>query len=650
MSGKKIQRSNMTQTDDKGRVLREPRDNSSPQGAKLMWWRVPEKERAAAIAGTIKFIKTNQPGRIEYLTDLTRLYDNTSIYNYLSTGISRAASGTANPMGQRLTFNLISSVVDTLTSKMAKNKVIPSFVTNGGIWKYQKRAKQLNKFAQGIGYQLKIHDKCITGFNDAGVWGDGFTHVFRKDNKCAIERVYPHEITVDQIDGLSDDPRQLHREKIMSRDVACEAFPELEESILSANPLDHNSIGGHATAADLVTVTESYHLRSGEEADDGMRVISIGDGSLTDEWNKDYFPFPHFKYSTRKTGYYGKGAAERLQTIQCEINRNMMLKQRALWMQSAFKVLIENGSKIVTQHLNNEVGTIITYTGVPPQYITPPAVNPEIQEWIDSLIQKGFLQEGVSQLSAAAEKPLGVDSGKGLRTITDIEDDRFTYVSQQMEDFVLENYRQAIDVVKDIYQDKKTYEAVFPTTNFLETVDWKDINLDDDCYVLRAYPVSSLADDIAGRLSDIQELAQAGFISQRTARKLMNMPDVEMNDSLSNAAEDYLHKILEKMIYDEEYTAPDQFMDLALAVQLFGEYHNYASYMNAPQNVLGLLEQFNAAVNDLNGTIAQAQQTNAIAAQAMQAQQQAASQPPANPTATPTSNLIPNTNSGGVAA
>jgi hypothetical protein len=127
-------------------------------------------------------------------------------------------------------------------------------------------------------------------------------------------------------------------------------------------------------------------------------------------------------------GWYSQGASERLQSIQGEINRSMILEQKSRWMQGSFKVLLENGSKVVAQHMNNDVGALLYYTGTPPQYVTPPAIDASNREWIDSLIQKGFMQEGVSQLSAAAEKPIGVDSGKAMRTLTNIEDDRFTFV------------------------------------------------------------------------------------------------------------------------------------------------------------------------------------------------------------------------------
>ena len=647
MASKKVQKSNMTATDDKGRVIRQPRDNAEGEAANFAWWRLdPGAEMAAAIAGTVKFIQNRQATRLEQLVESTRLYGNSTSYNSIGTNFSRGGGANSNTMNQRLSFNVISSVVDTLTAKMAKNKVIPTFVTNGGIWKYQKKAKELTKFAQGLSYQLSLHEKCINSFRDGGVWGDGFTHVFRRGDKCAIERVLPHEFVVDLVEAEIEEPRQLHRVKCCSRDVARELFPELEEHIDAAMPASYQDIGAMQTAADLINMTESWHLRSGEDADDGIKVISVGDGCLTEEWDKDYFPFPHFRYSRKLLGWYSEGAASRLQKIQGEINRSMMLEQTSRRMQASFKILIENGSKVVAQHLSNDVGALIYYSGVAPQYITPPAIDGSNQAWIESLVQKAFMQEGVSQLSASGTKPIGVDSGKALRTITDIEDDRFTFISQMMEEFVLENIRQAIDVVKDIYKDKKSYEVVFPASNFLETVDWADIDLEADAYVLKAYPTSSLSDDLTGRLSDVQELAQAGMISPRTAQRLMNMPDVEMLDNLSNAAEDLLHKVLEKIIHDQEYTAPLPFWDLTLAKQLFNEYYNYAQYMNAPKEVMAMLEKFNTDIDEVSGQAAIGVQAQNALMQQQQAAQQQAAQAPANPEQTPTSNLVPNVNTG----
>lgn len=634
---KPFDRRSGTLKDSKGKVLRKPKDIAG-ETANLKWWTVGKKDMAASIAATLKMIRHNQSARMEQLVVSTRLYGSTSAYNLMGTAFTRTSLGSANPSMQRLSYNLCSSVIDTLSSKMAKNKVIPTYITNGGVWKVQKKAKQLTKFTQGLFYQEKVHEKAIESFSDGGVWGDGFVYVYKGGlkgkRKVCIDRTLPHEILIDEIEGCVTDPSQMHRVKYMDRSQALAMFPDLEDNITSVESATYEDIGGMKTAADLIMVVESWHLRSGPEETDGMRVITIGDGVEVDKWDKDYFPFPHFRYSKRKVGWYGQGACERLQNLQGEINRGMITIQKSHHLQSGPKIYLPNGSKIVTQHINNELGAII-HGNEPPIYLIPPIVQQEVYSWVDSLIQKGYDQEGLSKMSTTGEAPMGVDSGKAMRTLNQIGDDRFLFTGQQMEEFVLEIARQAIEVAKEIYEEEGSYEVIFPDTNFMETVDWADIDLDKEEYTLKAFPTSSLSDDLTGRLSEIQEMAQAGMISPRTAKRMMDMPDIEMEEALSNAAEDYLHKILEDMIYDGKYRPPEQFNDLVLAKQLALQYYNYAECNNCPDSKLKLLRRFLSQIDSLSGL-------NAPMAMAQGAA------PSASPMPTPTSNLIPNTASPGV--
>lgn len=635
---KKIQRSNMVQTDSKGKVLREPRDNSEGMAQNFKWWNLEgEEDMANAIVATVKFIRNHQGPRIEQLTVSSRLYG-TSSYSLLGGAFSRSRTAAPITTSGRLSFNLCSSVIDTLSAKMAKNKVVPTYITNGGEWKVQKKAKQLTKFTQGVFYQEKVHKKSIVAFGDAAKWGDGFVHIFEKHDKLCIERTLPHEIFVDEVEGATTNPSQMHRVKIMDRDIALDLFPELEESIKLINPATYQEIGGQGTSADLVEVVESWHLRSGPKAKDGAHCITIGDGCLYEQYDKDYFPFAHFRYVDRPIGWYGQGVCERLQNLQGEVNRGMMTIQKNHWMLAGTKLAVENNSKIVKEHLNNETAPIITFTQTPPMYICPPIMQPEVYTWVDSLIEKGYRQEGVSTLSTTGEAPLGVESGKAMRTLSQIGDDRFMFTSQELEEFTLEIARQSIEVVKEIYERKKTYSVVFPDTKFIETIDWKDIQLDEEQYTLKAYPTSSLSDDLTGRLADVQELAQAGMINPRTARRLMDMPDVEMADNLSNAAEDLLHKIIEEILDDGKVISPEPDWDLQLGKQLTLQYINYAQYSNAPPDRVQALREFNTLIDDL-----------LQAAMPPPMPMPAGGSPQAVPTAPPQSNLLPNAPQQGAA-
>ena len=109
------------------------------------------------------------------------------------------------------------------------------------------------------------------------------------------------------------------------------------------------------------------------------------------------------------------------------------------------------------------------------------------------------------------------------------------------------------------------------------------------------------------------------------------MPDVEMADSLANAAEDRLHQIFENMLEESEVTRFEPgFHDAQLAVQLGLQYVNYAEYYGCPDDKIQLVRDFIAQVN----------------AEALSANPGVVAPEPgipqANPQAAPQSNLIQN--------
>lgn len=637
-----ISKESMTQTVD-GKVTREAKEEKNARG-KHFWWKKADDpdEMAREIAGTIQFLSKHQSTRMDQLTASTRLYGNNANYNLLGAAFTRASATTNAPTSTRISFNVVGSIVDTLTAQIAKNKVVPTFITSGGIWGMQRKAELLTKFSEGLFYEQDAHEKTTYQFRDAGVWGDGIIHVYRTEHdRVGWERVLPHELLVDIVESIVTVPRQLHRVKVADRAVLLECYPDAEELIMEASPASYLDLGGTGTAADLVVVAQSWHLKSGSKAKDGICVMSLPESGKTissEEYDKDYFPFAILPYNKRQLGFWGQGVAERTQNIQGEINRNMIVIQKSLWLQGGPKIFISNTSKIVQQHLNNDLGTLIT-GNEPPIYLTPPAVQPEIYTWVDSLIQKAYQQEGVSQLAASNVKPLGVDSGTALRTYDQIAEDRNLFVGQRCENNTLELLRQSIEVVKDIHKEKGTYKVNYPNTNFIEEIDWSDINLKGDEYWLKAFPTSELPEEPVAKLQTVKEYAQAGVISPRAMRRLLAMPDVEMADKLANAAEELICKTIEDILYDgDDSVVPDQEWDLVLAKDYCLKYLNYAKLNNCPNSRLEMLRDFMSQIDDDLGL------TQPPPPPPMPVQ------PMANPQPTPTSDLIPNVNTPGAAA
>lgn len=617
------------------------------------WWLAPRSERAAAVCATVKFISEYDSKRQTQYQISNRLYGNSDLMglNGLSYSKVQSVQGASK---DRLTYNVCQSVVDTITSKIAKNKPKPMFLTSGGDYKLQRKAKKLDQFVEGVFYENKTSALSPIIFRDGCVAGDGFVHVFAKDGRIKYERVIASEIYVDWVDGFYNDPRQMHRVKNIDREVVLEWVrknkgkpgfdPDAERYVMNANSASAELVGVVQNISDQITVFESWHIPSGLDADDGLHTINIAEGNIYEnKYEKNFFPFAQFGWCKRMYGIWSQGLVEQIQNIQLEINKILWVIQRSFHLAGSFKVFLEAGSKIVTEKINNDIGAIVTYTGTMPQYVVPAIVATEMYSHLMNLKNSAYEQAGISQLSASAQKPAGLDSGRALREYNDIESDRFMTIGRAYEDFHLALSNLTIDTAKEIYDNDRKLQVRVPGMKFIDTIDWKDVNMKDDEYILKMFPVSSLPNEPAGRLQTIQEYIQAGFINPRTGRKLLDFPDLQQVEDLANAQEDYLNEILEKIVDDGEFTPPEPQDDLKLAKELALQYYSQGKCNGLEEEKLDLLRNFMDQIDVLTAKAAAA----AMAPPPGQSPQNIGpapgmGAPQAVPTAPPVSDMLPN--------
>lgn len=570
-----------------------------PDNKERRWWMLKGQDAADVISGTLNLIRDAQSFRATQWIVSARLYGNLAPTTLAGVSFSKLAAQQP-ALRDRISYNVVQSVVDTAVSRVTRNRPKPLFLTNGGDYRKQREAKKLNQFLDGVFYENGTHQIGTTVFRDAAVWGDGFIHVFAKGDRVCHERVMSSEIFVDDVESLYGSPRQMHRVKQVDRQVLFDMFPDDADKIAGAKP-SRTEEAGRSIVADMITVRESWHLASGPGADDGRHCITI-DGAVLGEmepWPHQWFPFARCQWTPRLYGYWGQGLAEQLQNIQLEINKLLWVIQRSMHLMGSFKVFIENGSKIVKEHLNNDVGSIISYTGTPPMYVTPPIVAPEVYQHLQTLKNSAYEQAGISQLAASSLKPEGLNSGRAIREYNDIQTDRFHSVAKSYETMFMDVARLSIEVVKMIAADQGGYEVRVPGKKAVDTIEWNDIKLNEDEYVMQCFPVSSLPNDPAGRLATIQEYAQAGFLSPRQARRLLDFPDLEQVESLANAEEDYLTMVFDKIVDDGDYTSPDPLDDLGMAKQLCLEYYAKGKANNLREDRLELLRRYLAQISEI---------------------------------------------------
>ncbi len=498
------------------------------------------------------------------------------LFGMAGTSLNRMSQNNQLPL-DRPTMNVVQSCVDTLVSRLTQSKPRPVFLTDNGDYKARNLAKQLNSFIMGEFYRSKAYDLGTQALRDAAVLGTGCLKIYEgQDKQVHLERVLFTELLVDPNDSLYGEPRQMYQLKLVDREVLAEMFPEKRNDIMRTEQAFPDTAGDSSrTASDQVMVIEGWHLPSGPDAKDGRRIIACTNVCLLDEeYNKEKFPFVFIHYSQRLLGFFGQSLAEQLMGTQVEINKLLMTISRSINLVGVPRVFVEDGSKVVKAQLNNDVGSIVTYRGTKPVYEVAPCVPAEVYAQLQRLVDYAYQQSGISALSAASKKPAGLDSGAALREYDDLQSDRFATLSKRYDNFYVDMAYQIIELAKDIAERDGSYTTVYPNKDGTREVNLPEVDLLKNTYIIQCFDSSSLPRDPAGRLQKIIEMIQSGMVDIQEGRRMLDFPDLEQVEKLANSGEERILYVLDNIIEKGEYTPPDPFMDLNLAVKLSNQYYN----------------------------------------------------------------------------
>lgn len=618
-------------------VLVKTRAPSAPQSAQKWWKGDSKQERGRQMVETASFLKEQLQFRYRQASIFSRLYGNLPLMGIAGTNLSKISQGASgNLPNDRPTMNVVQSCVDTLVSRITQSRPRPTFLTDNADYKQRRLAKDMNTFIGGEFFQTEAHDLGRLILRDAAVLGTGCVKVYRgQDDKMSLERVLFTELLVDPNDSLYGDPRQLYQLKLVDRDVLAEMFPESASAINRAQTSYPDANGDPSkSVADQVMVVEGWRLPSGPEAHDGRHIIGIADdkGTLLDEeWSKESFPFAFLHYNPRLLGFFGQGLTEQLMGTQSEINKLLITISRSINLNGVPRVWLEDGSKVVKAHINNEIGMVGTYRGTPPIFMDGTSgLTADIYAQLQRLVDYAYQQSGISALSAASKKPEGLDSGVALREMDDLQSDRFADLSKRYDKLYIDLAYMLIDGAREIAEDTGSYQTIYPNKNGVKEIDLPAADMLDNPFVIQCFDSSSLPRDPAGRLQKITEMMQAGMITVQEGRRLLDYPDLDQNEKLANAAEERILQIMDQIVDEGKYTPPDPFMNLELALQISNQYYNLYVTANLEEDRAKMIRTFNEQVVAIQQ----------MAAQAMAPQAPAAA-PQAVPEAPPVSPMLP---------
>lgn len=597
------------------------------------WWKAKQNVHEALV-GDVKVLKSKLQHRSDKNLESLRLYSNQYVQS-----LDGDAYDQVSPYDpDRLVINVIQTVINAMTAKISTNRPRAMPITEGGNWSIQQQAKQLGKFIDGHFHGSQVYAMTRRVFRDACIFGTGALKVspdYRdpKNPKIKVERRIIEDYLVDPIDGKYGKPRMLHEAINMSREVAIATWPKHKSRLLAATQWLSDTASD--VYSDPVTIVEGWHLPSSPTAGDGRRVVACDAGTLDDDaWEIERFPVGFFRWLTPTLGFYGESLTSQLVGIQVEMNKILLKVQQHMHLASSF-VMAERGSKIVKEHLTNTPWTLLEYTGQAPVFATVAAISPEYFMQLDRLYAKAFEIAGITQLFATGLKPAGLDSGVAQREYKDTESERFMDVSQAWEDFhVVDVAERMIDTAKEISESDSGDISVLAMSERgqeLERIEWADVDLERDKYVLQVHPTSYLPRLPAFRFQAVKDILEIAPEMQPYAMRLLDYPDLKAAVNRITAPVDYLEQVTDRMLYgkaddmEDLYESPDSFTDVRAALEIARGKLLRAKIDGAPEERRDLVMRY---MTECERLAAQAEEAAMQQQMAMQAAMQPPTQPP----------------------
>jgi hypothetical protein len=554
-------------------------------------WYLDKDIANANLFGLLSGIQHLQASRRTSYIRYAGLYGDQDLWTLMSAGMFgvRPYENRFN----RLNFNVSQSMVDTVVSKHAASQPRIEVLTEGGNWEQQMRAKATTKFIQGEFERLRLYREAPLALRNALIFGDGYLQFYVRDGKICCDVAFPGDFDVDDIEALDGKPRQLFRTKYVAREMLAAEFPDNADAIMQATCDDLIPQVG-TNLADMVKVVEAWHLPSSEDAGDGRHAIVISsDVLLWEDWNYDCYPFVRCRWRPAMRGYYSQGLVDQLMGLQVEINRIAKRIGLGIHLMGVPYYLVEDGSEVVPEHLSNEIGHIVKYSGVKPEPVTNPVFSPEVYQYLENLYNKAYALAGISPLEAQARKPAGLNSEPSMREYADLASERHAFFSMEWQEFFKECAWQVLRCARELKDGGIDVVSPQAAKHIMQPVKFSDCLVDDDDFIFRVQVGSLLPTTTAGKINTVNDMANSGLLTPGQALKLLNYPDLEPVIGKITAQEDFLDKEIYAMLKEGEPRTPEpMFLDLQTAVQRVNEAYLQAMCDGAPEDRLELLRQW----------------------------------------------------------
>lgn len=433
--------------------------------------------------------------------------------------------------GTQTVINVGKSCVDAITSKISQANVRPFLNTINGDYDARALTKEAQQHFDVWLDEQHAYPKSVMCFRDAAVFNMGVIGV--DPFTQSIDRVPPWEYFVD--------PAEYNIRAITRCMRLRRQFP----------------IGGIITYTDNQKIKAKFDENPYQVADYTL-YYDLYNGYMYQFYERDLIiepqkldysqygglyrrPFVEMFYNRPLKSLNTPSLLDELYPIQRSIYEMLKRIDAATKKSGLQWVFVPRGSELKTSNFENGVN-VYEYTPGPdggmPTIMNPDPISNQYFNWLESLIEKAYQAAGISQLSAQSKKPSGLDSGKALETMEDIESDRFNTQLQQFTHFLVDLVRVSIDVF-----DGKS--KILPNKIGRNKLTWGELRKQRDLFSIEFSAASALSKNPEKKLAQLKEMNQMGMINGARMAQLMEIPDLESEHNLITATETYCDRVID---------------------------------------------------------------------------------------------------------
>lgn len=418
--------------------------------------------------------------------------------------------------------NVIRSCIDTLTSKIACQKVRPFFNSVNGSWKDFELCTQAQQFFDVLFDEYNVNDIVTLAFKDACIFERGMVYV----SNTGIERMLPWTVYTNPAEDSYNRNTELLWE--------CKKYPK------ALLPFDIK------TSQDLITYTRYWNTKEKVF----YTWIPEANYNQVETYEKE-LPFVQIYYNKPLFGSSCSSVVDVLFGIQDQIDNLIRTCAIAAKRNMPKTYWVPEGTDVKAGSLNNEVGQVIPYrpipgaSGVPVICDEQRIIDPQYRDLIDKYKQDAYELVGISQLSATSQKPQGLNSGIALSTMENIESDRFETQLNQV-------IRCYVDLAKKCINILDAKELILPQEKTRTMLNWEDLISAAKSFNIQFSAAESLSKDPSTKLQQLQSLAQAGIIPQSHIAKYLELPDIESAYNITTNALNAVMSLIKETIEGDE--------------------------------------------------------------------------------------------------